>query len=302
METRYPIRAVAKMTGISLDTLRAWERRYKAVVPERSNRGRQYGTADIERLRVLSQLVQKGHAIGGIAALTDAELGRLLLEPGNRPLPEAAEKDLIRPVMAAIDAFDASAAGEELNRLAATLAPRQLVYDVVVPMMRTVGERWHSGDLSIAQEHLVTQTLRNLLGSMIRLFQSATANGNSIPRIVFATPAGESHEFGILSSAMLAAMNGLRLVYLGPDLPAREIVEAARRVSARAVVLGVTVMNASTEDEVRNLARQLPENTSFWIGGSSGAGAELHISSLAPQAVVLRDLQGFENQCQMLRY
>jgi DNA-binding transcriptional MerR regulator len=68
MQTSYPIRAVAKITGLSLDTLRAWERRYKAVVPGRSDRGRQYGAAHIERLLLLNQLVQKGHAIGGIAA------------------------------------------------------------------------------------------------------------------------------------------------------------------------------------------------------------------------------------------
>ena len=78
METRYPIRAVAKITGLSLDTLRAWERRYKAVVPERSERGRQYGLEHIERLLLLNQLVQKGHAIGGIASRSDEELRGLL--------------------------------------------------------------------------------------------------------------------------------------------------------------------------------------------------------------------------------
>ncbi len=300
METRYPIRAVAKITGISLDTLRAWERRYKAVVPERSNRGRQYGTADIERLRVLSQLVQKGHAIGGIASLTDAELGSLLLEPGNRRLPKATEIDLVSRVLTAIDAFDASTAGDELNRLAATLAPREFVYKVVVPLMRTVGERWHAGEISIAQEHLVTQALRNLLGSMIRLFQSTTANANGVPKVIFATPSGESHEFGILSSAMLAAMGGIRLVYLGPDLPAHEIAEAAKRVSARAIVLGITVANETTEAEVRELAHHLPEHAQLWIGGASSA--DLNVSSLGPQAVLLPDLQAFENQCQMLRH
>ena len=78
MATRYPIRAVAKTTGLSLDTLRAWERRYKAVVPERSERGRQYGAEDIDRLLLLGKLVEKGHAIGGIAALPNDDLKKLL--------------------------------------------------------------------------------------------------------------------------------------------------------------------------------------------------------------------------------
>jgi DNA-binding transcriptional MerR regulator len=91
MQTSYPIRAVAKITGLSLDTLRAWERRYKAVVPERSVRGRQYGTAHIERLLLLNQLVQKGHAIGGIAALEDLELKKLLTPP-RMQTPPASEQ------------------------------------------------------------------------------------------------------------------------------------------------------------------------------------------------------------------
>ena len=89
MQTRYPIRAVAKITGISLDTLRAWERRYRAVVPQRSDRGRQYGTAEIDRLLLLNQLVKRGHSIGSIASLPDSEL-RNLLE--NQPSPAQVEE------------------------------------------------------------------------------------------------------------------------------------------------------------------------------------------------------------------
>jgi len=84
----YPIRAVAQMTGISLDTLRAWERRYEAVTPRRSDRGRVYTEADVNRLRHLGALVDRGHAIGTIARLDDAQLRRLVesteaLSPGR---------------------------------------------------------------------------------------------------------------------------------------------------------------------------------------------------------------------------
>ena len=64
---RYPIRAVARLTGLPLDTLRAWERRYEAVVPERGPRGRQYTEAQVERLRLLKEAVDQGHAIGTVA-------------------------------------------------------------------------------------------------------------------------------------------------------------------------------------------------------------------------------------------
>jgi DNA-binding transcriptional MerR regulator len=66
----YPIRPVAQMTGLSIDTLRAWERRYDAVTPRRAERGRVYRDAEVARLRHLAELVDRGHAIGTIARLT----------------------------------------------------------------------------------------------------------------------------------------------------------------------------------------------------------------------------------------
>ena len=87
----YPIRAASRLTGISLDTLRAWERRYQAVVPERGERGRVYREAHIARLRRLDALVRGGHAIGSIAALTDRELGKLI-DRGRQHHPNGAEQ------------------------------------------------------------------------------------------------------------------------------------------------------------------------------------------------------------------
>src|SRR6202020_2683756 len=124
MPTRSPIRAVAKITGLSLDTLRAWERRYKAVVPERSDRGRQYGPEQIERLLLLNQLVQKGHAIGGIAYRSDEELrGLLTHQPSPQVSVPTSPADMLAPILAAIESFDTLSASDELSRLADVLIP-----------------------------------------------------------------------------------------------------------------------------------------------------------------------------------
>ena len=74
----YRIGTVSRLTGISPDTLRVWERRYSVVAPVRSaGGGREYSRADIERLQLIKQLVDAGDAIGSIARLdTDALLAR----------------------------------------------------------------------------------------------------------------------------------------------------------------------------------------------------------------------------------
>ena len=292
MQTRYPIRAVAKITGLSLDTLRAWERRYKAVVPERSDRGRQYGPEHIERLLLLNELVQKGHAIGGIASRSDEELRGLLSEQPNQPGPVPARPaDMLAPVLAAIQCFDTVRASDELSRLAAVLNPRDLVYEVAVPLMFEVGTRWHNGTLAVAQEHLVSHMLRTLLGNMMRLFRPS----NPAIKMVLATPAGESHELGILAAGMLASLGGVEPVYLGPNLPAREIADAARATSAKVVAVGITVLLETTQEELRTLAAALPEGVELWVGGAGSTGLDL--SNLGRKTAWIKDLLALENEC-----
>lgn len=296
MQTRYPIRAVAKITGLSLDTLRAWERRYQAVVPERSGRGRQYGLAQIDRLILLNTLVQRGHAIGGIASLTDQQLKRLIeAEPQSATVSQEPAADLLAPVLAALENYDAARAGDELSRLAAVLAPRDLVYQVVVPLMQQVGDRWHNGTLAVAQEHLVSQILRNLLGAMVRLLRPA----NPALKIVLATPSGEAHEFGILAAAMLAALHGFEPVYLGPDLPAAEIAEAARRLSAGIILIGISIAASEVEAELQALAQAMPEACELWAGGAGVP--DLSWSRLARKTVRLASLADFESECRRRR-
>jgi len=307
MATRYPIRAVAKITGIAPETLRAWERRYGAVVPERSGRGRQYGEEQIRRLTRLNQLVQKGHAIGSIAALPDAALDALLDGPGvgSAPVPVTPQADrpsLVMsppvssaPVLSAIDDFDETRTSDELRRLAALMAPNEFLYRTVVPLMREVGTRWHDGRLAIAQEHLISQALRTLLGNMRRLFRPAVP----ARKMVFATPAGEAHEFGILAAAMLAATVGFEAVYLGVDLPADETARAARRVSAQVVVLGITIVKETTMAEVRAVALALPASTGLWLGGAGVANLDL--SQVGRPVVAFTDLQAFEEECRRWR-
>jgi DNA-binding transcriptional MerR regulator len=292
MDGLYPIRAVAKITGISTDTLRAWEKRYQAVVPDRSSRGRLYGSPQIERLRLLSQLVQRGHSIGGIARRDDEQLRHLLTERPSATTALAGDSaPIIAPVIAAIEEFDVLKAGDELARLAAVLRPRDVVYEVVLPLMEEVGQRWQNKTFCIAQEHLVSQVLRNLMGSMMRLFRPTMPDR----KVILAAPAGERHEFGLLCSAMLIAIAGAAPIYIGVDLPASEIITAAQRTRARAVLFGVTIGNELTPAEIAQVDAALPEDAGLWIGGA--ASAELQLPPLRHDPVILENIGALEEHC-----
>lgn len=269
----YPIRAAANLTGLSIDTLRAWERRYQAVTPTRGDRGRTYGDGHIRRLILLRDVVARGHAIGQVAGLRDGELEKLLLGPApfagkpERDRTEHPVSDALVPVVSAIESFDYASANFQLGRLAVLLPVDKLVSEVVFPLMKLVGDRWLNGTLTIAQEHMTSSILRNLLGGLVRLSTSSTSS----QRILFATPSGELHEFGILAAAMLAVAGGFEALYLGSSLPAAEIVAAAKQTLPRAVVVGIKASKPTTAtiEELRLLATKLPKGAELWLGGTN---------------------------------
>ena len=295
MPASYPIRAVSKLTGIGIDTLRAWERRHGAVTPIRDDRGRMYTDADVARLRLLRDAVEHGHSIGRLARLTDAELRRLAATAGARAVSEAAPAARTAidtaALAAALQQYDAIAIDQQISRLAAVLPPLELLRDVLMPVLTQVGDDWHRGRAGIAQEHLVSATIRNILGSFLRL----SPHPNAPARLLFATPSGERHEIGTLGAAMLAATSGLGVAYLGPDLPAREIVESTASAGAHVLVLGLTATSAgkATERELRTIVHDLPKGVELWAGGRA---AGRHAEIISPRGLVLADYPAYQRE------
>jgi DNA-binding transcriptional MerR regulator/methylmalonyl-CoA mutase cobalamin-binding subunit len=264
-QPRYRIGAVTRLTGLSADVVRVWERRYGAIRPARTEGGsRLYSDAEISRLRRLRQATEKGHSIGQVAQLSETELEQLiggLRQTADAPDPYAA---LCERFLEAIARLDVVTADLELTRAATLFPARPLIKKVVAPILDEVGERWAHKEFGIAHEHVATGLLRNLLSALFRLYPPK----DFAETIVLATPAGERHEFGLLLAALLAATRGWRVVYLGSDLPAEEIARTMRLTNARYLGLSIVASeNTETREELSELARLLPPETRVWVGG-----------------------------------
>jgi DNA-binding transcriptional MerR regulator len=288
----YPIRAVSQLTGLGLDTLRAWERRYQAVSPARGQRGRVYGNEEIQRLRLLRGAVEAGHAIGQIAALTNAELEPLQASSTGRVL---AHTNRVQDLLSIVAAYDGHALEAELGRLATLLKPADLIHDIILPLMKASGERWEQGSLRIGQEHLLSGCVRSLLGAMIRRQGPGMAG-----KIVFATPPGELHEFGILAAAMLAVAHHFEAIYLGPNLPSDEVLAAARAITPRAVVVGLMrpAVTPALRLAIEQISRGLDTGVELWVGGP---GAHAAVNAAWNNTVIPTDLREFERHLARLR-
>ncbi len=293
---KYRIGTVSRLTGLSADVVRVWERRYGAIAPQRSDGGsRLYSDADIARLRRLRQAVELGHAIGQVAKLPEAELETL---SSRHNAVVAITEENIDPYaltrsrfIEAINRFDVVVADKEISRAATLYPPRVIVKNIVSPILQEIGERWAHRDFGIAQEHIATNLLRNLLSSLFRLYPPDDA----AETIVLATTAGERHEFGILISALIAATRGWRVVYLGTDLPATEIIRTVRSVRARVLALSVVnSLNPQTGDELNLIAASAPANTRVWIGGAEAQRYRMLIERA--DWVHIRDAEDLEDR------
>lgn len=259
----FAVGAVTRLTGLSAHVLRSWERRYGAIRPHRTPGGsRRYTEADVARLRLLRAAVGGGHTISAIAPLSDAALAGLVdAHSDTSELP-------FQEVLTAIAHLDA----REVDRLFAfqlfVRGALGFARDFALPLFVEIGARWESGRLSITAEHMATFLAGNLLAGALRVAPLA----DGLPTILFTTPAGERHEFGVLVAALLASSLGVDALFLGADLPADDVARAVNQVKARAVVLGVTALDPrDTETYLSMLRRNLDRDVAVWIGGD-GAG------------------------------
>ncbi len=274
------IRVVSDVTGLPMDTLRAWERRYGFPKPERregSNR-RLYSAEDVERLGWIARALERGYRPADVIEKPAAEISALL---GEQPSDHARDPEFtsrapkrgalvdVAALMDLLSSDDVSGLEAELRLAAAALGPRRFVTDAAHPLAIAVGEAWAAGRLAVRQEHLMTECLTTQLRQLLGAQQDVSGG----PVVVLATLPGEQHTLGLQMAAVYLAVSGIKPRLLGPDAPPGEILSAVNALDARAVGLTVTPAAdvAKTRRALRGLAPELPRRVPIWIGGGAAS-------------------------------
>lgn len=298
---RHSIGVVSRRTGLKPDLIRAWERRYGAVEPARSEgRHRLYSDAEVERLALLREAVEGGRNIGDVATRSNEELEELIAgdraaafrPPGPvRRLPsrrgdagdEESAEAILETCLAAVRNLDTQELELSLERGVVALSRFKVLLQVVVPLMQRIGELWHQGELRPLHEHLASGVVRTFVGAL----RSGQPPAPGAPRLLVTTPARQRHELGALIAATCAAEEGWAVTYLGADLPAEEIAAAAHRTEALAVALSITYPpdDPALRRELESLGRLLPEGTRLLVGGRSAGGYEETLQAVGARRV-----------------
>ncbi|MBM4187832.1 MAG: cobalamin B12-binding domain-containing protein [Gemmatimonadetes bacterium] len=299
---KHPIRVVTTRTGLSADLLRAWETRYRAVVPSRTPGGqRLYSDADIHRLRLLHRATQAGRAIGSIARLPTGDLEAMVNSDESAratgpaaTLPESTERTargVLEDALTAVGRLDGAGLERLLRRAALQLTVPVLLDRVIAPLMWAIGDEWEKGALAPAHEHLASAQVRRVLAE----FLGPTEAEPAAPAIVVATPSGQVIEIGALLAAVTAASEGWRVRYFGADLPAAEIVRATTAAGAVAVAvsIGHDTGDPKLPRELEQMARGLAGTATLLVGGRAAPSHELLLRRLG--AKCFHDLESFRS-------
>lgn len=263
------IHRVAKLTGLSKDVVRVWERRYGLVKPVRSaNRYREYTDEDVALLRFLKEEQDRGQTIGALAVEGRGSLLQRMRASSAPTLQALQPHDhLLDELVKCLDPLEKTRFEQKLNGAVAVIPFEESVQRILLPLQRRVGELWHEGRLNIAVEHYVTKIIQQKLFSVMNQLPVNEFG----PRVLIACPSGELHEIGAQAVAYLAAVRGCQVYYLGPNLPGTELMAFCDRIKPDLVLLSLTEIKS--EEAARQLMHELKPLAAQWPVAIGGQGA-----------------------------
>lgn len=217
----------ARRTGVSTDLLRAWEQRYGIPEPSRTAGGlRLYPAAELERVTAMRALVD-----GGLAPAEAARSVKTGAAAAAGPRPGELD-GLAESLAARLLAFDDSGSQALVDRLLASFSTELVVREVILPLLRELGDGWSAGTVTVAQEHFASTLLRGRLLALGRGWDRGTG-----PRAVLACAPEELHDIGLIAFAIELRAQGLRITYLGQDTPAATLAETVDSVRPDVLVV-----------------------------------------------------------------
>lgn len=291
MDRTYRIHIASEMSGVSEALIRAWERRYGVLNPRRTASGyRAYTQADIEVLKRLKRLTEEGVAIAEAVRLLPRikkeAKDHLVAMASPRKAPRAAQFAQWRnEVLLAAQRIDQQAVELVLDDAMASLPPVAYFEEFLMPLQREMGDRWHAGAVTVAEEHLVTQAVRQRGFALLH-----QAPKRARHHVVCACLPEEDHELGLLGVALKFRHAGWRVTFLGARTPTEHLVRVVRTVGPELVALSSIKDGAEgLRAMIKEVKAALPEGGRLLVGGAGAERIRATLKSLGAVMVETAD-------------
>lgn len=275
----YSIKDLEKLTGIKAHTIRIWEKRYGIINPDRTDTNiRTYSDEELKRLLNVSILNNHGLKISKIAKLRPEDLNyelNRITETDNRY-----ETQIDSLVVAMVD-LDRRKFEKILADCTLKMGFEDTCIRVLYPFLQKVGLMWQTDSINPAQEHFISNLIRQKL--FVAIDELYDPNYDGKPKVVMALPEGEMHELGLLFYRYLMEKRGYNTIYLGQSVPFEDLVQVAKAHKAEFMVTAFVACmpTENIETYVRSLSQKLPDTYVIATGGQVGALSDVALERVS---------------------
>lgn len=269
----------AQMAGLSPHTIRAWEKRYQALKPARSDNGRRLYTAEeVDRLVLLAQLTHLGSNISQIAGLSDEDLKSMyskIVQGGELFTTSVLKRevdiaDMKRQLVLSVENYEVSAISQLLSLAKNSVEPRVFALDILKPLIDEVSKIFQENRFQNAQVQALFAIIRFHAGNII--YSHFERSLKSSEKFVLAGLEPENHSFNLLITALLCCHHKKNFYYLNTNLPVVSVVEAVKAVEGTTLILSVPNSSPKTLAFIQELNSLIPTKVKVWIVGKEIEG------------------------------
>jgi len=270
------IHRVAKLTGLSKDVIRVWERRFELLKPTRgANRYRNYSDEDVALLKFLKEQLDAGGSIGELAKLGREELlGRARAAAPRVSFVDNTFSRLLRELLSTLNPLNRVIFEKRLNGAVAVVPFEEALHGILLPLQEQVGQLWHDAQIDVAIEHYVTKHIQQKIFSAMNQLPVAEFGA----KVVVACPPGEEHDIAALTVAYRCRVRGCRVYYLGANVPVASLANLCGKVEPDLTIMSFPL--ALSDDQATELVQALADEVSpvsnLAVGGH-GAIAMRHL-------------------------
>ena len=261
------IHRVAKLTGLSKDVIRVWERRFEILKPSRgANHYRNYSDEDVELLRFLKEQLDAGGSIGELAKLGREELlGRVRASAPRVSFVDNTFSRLLRELLSALNPFNRVIFEKRLNGAVAVVPFEEALHGILLPLQEQVGQLWHENHIDVAIEHYVTKHIQQKIFSAMNQLPVAEFGA----KVVVACPPSEEHDIAALTVAYRCRVRGCRVYYLGANVPVASLANLCGKVEPDLTIMSfpLALSDDMATEVVQALANEVSPVSNLAVGG-----------------------------------
>lgn len=274
--SKFNIQTAAQLSGLSPHTIRAWEKRYQALAPDRSANGRRlYTSVEIDRLIMLSRLTQLGISIGQIAHLPDEELKvtyhKLVQTQSTGPTSntslslELNSETIKNKLLDAVGSYQVDTISQLLSQAKHISDPKTFALEIIYPLICEVKLRCTKGLIQDAQAQALFALAKFHAGNII--YSHFEKSLSTTSKIVLTSFEKEHHSFPLLISALLCCHHKKHFYYLNSNLPAPSIIDAVKATEAQLLILSLpaNIGDDEASSELESVINTLYPATKIWL-------------------------------------